>query len=116
MAWWHKDYLFDMKANREAYNFWAKKQHQRIQNPAKRDILCPPEPPHAFGISKHYLTWFLTSNPVANKIFRASILGEKLLQGAGPGQGQHRGYFGERWQRDRRVHRNWYQDQGRHGP
>jgi hypothetical protein len=47
----YKDYLFDMKANREAYNFWAKKQRQRIQNPEKRDLLCPLEPPHAFGIS-----------------------------------------------------------------
>jgi hypothetical protein len=49
----YKDYLFDMKANREAYNFWAKKQRQRIKNPAKRDMLCPLEPPHAFGISKY---------------------------------------------------------------
>jgi cation diffusion facilitator CzcD-associated flavoprotein CzcO len=48
----YKDYLLDMKANREAYNFWAKKQRQRIKNPAKRDLLCPLEPPHAFGISK----------------------------------------------------------------
>jgi hypothetical protein len=48
----YKDYLFDMKSNREAYNFWAKKQRQRIKNPAKRDLLCPLEPPHAFGISK----------------------------------------------------------------
>jgi cation diffusion facilitator CzcD-associated flavoprotein CzcO len=48
----YKDYLFDMKANREAYNFWAKKQRQRIKNPKKRDLLCPLEPPHAFGISK----------------------------------------------------------------
>ena len=48
----YKDYLFDMKANREAYNFWAKKQRQRVKNPKKRDVLCPLEPPHAFGISK----------------------------------------------------------------
>ncbi|KUJ16448.1 cyclohexanone monooxygenase [Mollisia scopiformis] len=48
----YKDYLFDMKANREAYNFWAKKQRQRIKNPAKRDLLCPLEPPHAFGIKR----------------------------------------------------------------
>jgi hypothetical protein len=49
----YKDYLFDMKANREAYNFWAKKQRQRIKNPAKRDLLCPLEPPHPFGVSKY---------------------------------------------------------------
>ena len=48
----YKDYLFDMKANREAYNFWAKKQRQRVKNPKKRDVLCPLEPPHAFGISE----------------------------------------------------------------
>ncbi|KAE9374649.1 FAD/NAD(P)-binding domain-containing protein [Stipitochalara longipes BDJ] len=48
----YKDYLFEMKANREAYNFWAKKQRQRIKNPAKRDLLCPLEPPHAFGIKR----------------------------------------------------------------
>lgn len=48
----YKDYLFDMKANREAYNFWAKKQRARVKNPDKKDLLCPLEPPHAFGISK----------------------------------------------------------------
>jgi len=48
----YKDYLFDMKSNREAYNFWAKKQRQRVKNPAKRDLLCPLEPPHAFGIKR----------------------------------------------------------------
>lgn len=48
----YQDYLFDMKANREAYNFWAKKQRARITDPVKRDLLCPLEPPHAFGISK----------------------------------------------------------------
>lgn len=48
----YKDYLFDLKANREAYNFWAKKQRQRIKDPKKRDLLCPLEPPHPFGVSK----------------------------------------------------------------
>jgi hypothetical protein len=56
----YKDYLFDMKANREAYNFWAKKQRQRIKNPAKRDLLCPLEPPHAFGVSEYTLTTLVT--------------------------------------------------------
>lgn len=50
----YKDYLFDMKANHEAYKFWHKKQSQRIKNPKKRELLCPVDPPHAFGISKHY--------------------------------------------------------------
>jgi cation diffusion facilitator CzcD-associated flavoprotein CzcO len=48
----YKDYLFSQKSNREAYNFWAKKQRQRITNPAKRDVLCPLEPPHPFGVSE----------------------------------------------------------------
>lgn len=48
----YKDYLFDQKANREAYNFWAKKQRARIQNPQKRDLLCPLEPPHPFGVKR----------------------------------------------------------------
>ena len=48
----YKDYLFNMEANLQVYDFWAKKQRQRIKDPAKRDVLCPLEPPHAFGISK----------------------------------------------------------------
>jgi cation diffusion facilitator CzcD-associated flavoprotein CzcO len=49
----YKDYLFDLKANHEVYNFWAKKQRQRIKNPEKRDLLCPLEPPHPFGVSEY---------------------------------------------------------------
>lgn len=51
-AFWlgnYKDYLFDEKANRKAYDFWAKKQRARIHDPRKRDLLCPLEPPHPFG-------------------------------------------------------------------
>lgn len=48
----YKDYLFDMTANREAYNFWAKKQRARIHDPRKRDLLCPLEPPHPFGVKR----------------------------------------------------------------
>jgi len=48
----HKDYLFDMKANRCVYDFWRKKQMTRIKNAAKRELLCPAEPPHAFGIKR----------------------------------------------------------------
>ncbi|RVX71000.1 hypothetical protein B0A52_06158 [Exophiala mesophila] len=48
----YKDYLFDEKANRETYNFWLKKQRARISNPAKRDFLCPPEPPHPWGVKR----------------------------------------------------------------
>ncbi|KAK4936048.1 hypothetical protein LTR10_022998 [Elasticomyces elasticus] len=48
----YKDMLFDQKANREAYDFWAKKTRARIQDPVKRDILAPLEPPHAFGTKR----------------------------------------------------------------
>ncbi len=81
----YKDYLFDMKANREAYNFWAKKQRQRIKNPAKRDLLCPLEPPHAFGVSEYTLSnscceiQLLISD-------RTPLPRAKLLRGARPRQ------------------------------
>ncbi len=48
----HKDYLFDLKANRCVYDFWRKKQMTRIKNPEKREILCPAEPPHPFGVKR----------------------------------------------------------------
>ncbi|KAF2234295.1 FAD/NAD(P)-binding domain-containing protein [Viridothelium virens] len=54
-AFWlgnYKDYLYDAKANREVYNFWAKKQRSRIHDPRKRDLLCPLEPPHPFGVKR----------------------------------------------------------------
>ncbi|KAF2172967.1 hypothetical protein M409DRAFT_62608 [Zasmidium cellare ATCC 36951] len=46
------DYLYDNKSNREAYNFWAKKQRARIHDPRKRDLLAPLEPPHPFGVKR----------------------------------------------------------------
>ncbi|SMR43056.1 unnamed protein product [Zymoseptoria tritici ST99CH_1E4] len=42
----YSDYLVDPKANRELYDFWAKKTRARISNPAKRDLLAPEEPPY----------------------------------------------------------------------
>jgi cation diffusion facilitator CzcD-associated flavoprotein CzcO len=36
----------DPKANRELYDFWAKKIRARISNPQKRDLLAPLEPPY----------------------------------------------------------------------
>jgi cation diffusion facilitator CzcD-associated flavoprotein CzcO len=48
----YQDLLFDNKANREAYNFWAKKTRARITDPEKREILAPLEPPHAFGTKR----------------------------------------------------------------
>ena len=48
----YKDMLYDENANRQAYNFWAKKTRARIQDPVKRDILAPLEPPHPFGTKR----------------------------------------------------------------
>jgi len=48
----YSDYLKDMKANREAYNFWRKKQSPRVKSEAKKKLLFPEEPPHAFGIKR----------------------------------------------------------------
>lgn len=50
----YKDYLLDYEANREAYDFWARKQRAKIQDERKRDILCPLDPPpnYLFGIKR----------------------------------------------------------------
>lgn len=48
----YKDLLFEKEANREAYDFWARKVRARITDPRKRDILAPLEPPHAFGTKR----------------------------------------------------------------
>ncbi|KAK6364486.1 hypothetical protein LTS17_012109 [Exophiala oligosperma] len=48
----YKDYLFDPKANREAYNFWAKNVRYRVGDPRIRDLVAPLEPPHPFGVKR----------------------------------------------------------------
>ncbi|ATY66610.1 steroid monooxygenase [Cordyceps militaris] len=48
----YKDMLFDAKANKEAYNFWAKKTRERVSDPATRDLLAPVDMPHYFGIKR----------------------------------------------------------------
>lgn len=48
----YKDYLFDAKANRVVYDFWAQKVRARIENPTQRDVLAPLEPPHPFGVKR----------------------------------------------------------------
>lgn len=45
------------KANREVYNFWAKKQRARVNDPKKRDILAPLEPPHPWGVKRPCLEY-----------------------------------------------------------
>lgn len=48
----YQDMLFSDAANREAYNFWAKKTRARIQDARKRDLLAPLEPIHPFGTKR----------------------------------------------------------------
>ncbi|OAL39669.1 hypothetical protein AYO20_01066 [Fonsecaea nubica] len=42
----YKEIYFDQKANRIAYDFWAKKTRARMSNPVKRDLMAPLEPPY----------------------------------------------------------------------
>lgn len=53
----YKDNLFDAEANKESYNFWAKKTRDRIGDPKKRDVLAPLEMPHFFGIKRPCLEY-----------------------------------------------------------
>lgn len=42
----------DPAVNREAYEFWASKVRARMNNPEKRDLMAPPEPPYYFGTKR----------------------------------------------------------------
>lgn len=46
------DLLAESEGNRKAYDYWAKRTRERIQDPAKRDLLAPLEPPHPFGTKR----------------------------------------------------------------
>lgn len=48
----YKDYLYDAKANRVVYDFWAKNVRNRIGDARLRDLLAPIEPPHPFGVKR----------------------------------------------------------------
>lgn len=48
----YKDYLFDEKANRVAYDYWRKQQSKRVRSEKKKAILFPEEPPHPFGVKR----------------------------------------------------------------
>ncbi|MCJ1417740.1 hypothetical protein MMC32_004085 [Xylographa parallela] len=48
----YDDMLLDATANREAYDFWAKKTRSRLHDPVKKDILAPLEAPHPFGTKR----------------------------------------------------------------
>jgi cation diffusion facilitator CzcD-associated flavoprotein CzcO len=53
----YKDNLLNPEANKESYNFWAKKTRDRIGDPKKRDILAPLEMPHFFGVKRPCLEY-----------------------------------------------------------
>jgi hypothetical protein len=51
LATYH-DMLFNLDANREAYNFWRDKTRAKIHDSKIADILAPMEQPHAFGCKR----------------------------------------------------------------
>ncbi|KPM35109.1 Baeyer-Villiger monooxygenase [Neonectria ditissima] len=53
----YKDNLFSAEANKESYNFWAKKTRERIGDPKARELLAPLEMPHYFGIKRPCLEY-----------------------------------------------------------
>lgn len=53
----YKDNLLSAEANKESYNFWAKKIRARIGDPKKRDLLAPLEMPHFFGVKRPCLEY-----------------------------------------------------------
>jgi len=48
----YKDYLFDLEANQEAYNYWRKQQSKRVNNEEKKKVLFPEVMPHPFGVKR----------------------------------------------------------------
>lgn len=48
----YKDLLTDRTANREAYGFWRDKTRARINDPVRKELLAPMEPPYAFGTKR----------------------------------------------------------------
>ncbi|KAH6896637.1 hypothetical protein B0T10DRAFT_474832 [Thelonectria olida] len=53
----YKDNLRNADANKESYDFWAKKTRNRVGDPRKRDILAPLDMPHFFGIKRPCLEY-----------------------------------------------------------
>ena len=48
----YQDMLFDIKANKAAYDFWKAKVRARIRNPELHEILAPEKQPYAFGCKR----------------------------------------------------------------
>lgn len=48
----YNDLLIDPDGNRFTYDVWAKRTRARIEDPEKRELLAPLEPPHPFGTKR----------------------------------------------------------------
>lgn len=46
------DLVVTEEANRFAYDIWAKRVRERLNDPVKRDLLAPLEPPHPWGTKR----------------------------------------------------------------
>ncbi|KAF1355492.1 hypothetical protein BDV97DRAFT_375221 [Delphinella strobiligena] len=51
----YNNVLIDKAANREVYDFWARKTRERMTDPVKRDIVAPIEPPYFYGTKRNPL-------------------------------------------------------------
>ncbi|CAG9993042.1 unnamed protein product [Clonostachys byssicola] len=60
----YQDVLTNPKANREVFEFWKEKIRPLIDDPAKRELLAPQEPPHPFGAKRTalYTTFYEVMN------------------------------------------------------
>lgn len=48
----YDDMLFDLKANKEAYDFWRRSVLARVKDPEKQKLLAPEVPPHPWGTKR----------------------------------------------------------------
>lgn len=48
----YRDVAIDEEANREIYNFWAKKVRLRMKDPLKKDLMAPLKPLYPFGTKR----------------------------------------------------------------
>ena len=88
----YEDLLIDPEANREAYCFWRSKVGPRINDPLKRALLCPIDPPHPFGTKRPSLeeTYFEVFNQTnvdlvdlkTDEIAEATPRGIRMVSGA----------------------------------
>lgn len=48
----YRDLFFNEDANRQAYNYWRDFVRSRINDPRKKELLAPMEPPHPWGTKR----------------------------------------------------------------